>query len=91
MTSSLIVKVMSTTKPKRFFYHYHKAASRAAGQNVLTIHWQNACHSVNHIVCEPSTETHTQKRQPHCIIRGFATNVIFEHRPDGTKVGHIIS
>jgi hypothetical protein len=81
---------MSTPKPKRFFFHYHKAASRAAGRNVLTIHWQNACHSVNEIKCDPSIETHTQKRQPHCILRGFATNVIFEHRPDGTKVGHII-
>lgn len=79
-----------TPRPKRFFYHYHKAASRAAKRNVLTIHWQGACHMVNDIECEPSTQTHTQVRQPHCIIRGFATNVIFEHREDGTKVGYII-
>jgi len=72
-------------KPKRFFYHYHKSASKAQGCNVLSVHWEGACHMVNHIVFRgvPYMETHSQKRQPHCIVRGFATSIDFDTQADG--------
>ncbi len=64
---------------KRFFFHYHKSASRAAKRNVLTVHWMGKCHPVNHILCAVKIETHAQKRQPHCVMRGFARTVeVFE-------------
>ena len=78
---------MNTTtqskKPKRFFYHYNKAASRSAGCNVLTLHWENKCHMINHIVLHVGSESHTQKRQPHCVIRGWAKSFDIIHTNAG--------
>jgi hypothetical protein len=77
-------------KPKRFFYHYNKPASLSFGKNVITIHWEGACHLVNKIkTIGLDVESHDQKRQPRCVMRGFATNVIFAHNEDGTKTGII--
>ena len=61
---------------RRFFYHYNKPESKRQGCNVLTLHWKGKCHLVNDIVCHLPTETHKQKRQPHCVVRGWATEVI---------------
>jgi hypothetical protein len=70
-------------KPKRFFFHYHKAESCKQGRNVLTMHWQNACHPVHHIKTHGvDIETHAQKHQPRCIMRGWAKEVSFAY---GTK------
>lgn len=81
---------MSKPKPKRFFYHYNKPESRALGKNVITIHWEGACHLVNKIkTIGIDVESHDQKRQPRCIMRGHATSVIFAHNEDGTKTGII--
>lgn len=60
---------------RRCFLHYNKPASRAAGRNVLTVHWQGKCHLVNHLLCAVKLESHDQKRQPHCVLRGFARSV----------------
>jgi hypothetical protein len=62
---------------RRFFYHYNKPESMAQGCNVLTLHWKGECHLVNDIVCYTPTETHKQKRQPHCVVRGWAAEVEF--------------
>jgi len=62
-------------KPNRFFFHYNKPESRKQGRNVLTVHWQNACIPVNNIKVNVPTESHTQKQQPNCVIRGFAKSV----------------
>jgi len=65
-------------KAKRFFYHYNKAESRKQGRNVITIHWENACHMVNKIkTIGLDVESHDQKRQPRCIMRGFANKLEF--------------
>jgi len=69
----------------RFFYHYNKPASKARGCNVLTLHWDGKCHEVNVIVCHTGTETHSQKSQPHCIVRGWAHWVQFMKAPGGGK------
>ncbi len=78
---------------RRIWWHYHKAASRAAKRNVLTVHWQGKCHLVNHVLCAIKLETHAQKRQPHCILRGFAREVlIFDGlgKWRGGTVAHIL-
>lgn len=59
----------------RFWFHYHHAASRAQGRNVLTVHWQGKCHPVHHILCAARLETHHKPTQPRCILRGFARSV----------------
>jgi hypothetical protein len=64
-------------KSKRFFYHYNKAASRATGCTTLTLHWENTCHMINWIVLHVGSESHAQKRQPNCVIRGWANDVQF--------------
>jgi hypothetical protein len=65
-------------KPKRYFFHYHKALSKAQGKNVLTMHWEKACHMTHDVVLHGvEMETHAQKKQPRCIMRGFAKKVIF--------------
>ena len=66
------------TKKRRFFYHYNKPASRKAGLPILTLHWQNKCHQVHKIKCQVETETHNQKQQPNCVVRGWAKQVDFQ-------------
>jgi len=88
MASSLIVKVMNATKPKRFFYHYNKPLAHKQGRNVITIHWEGSCRIVNKIkTIGLDVESHEQKRQPRCIMRGFANSLIIAHNPDGTTTG----
>jgi len=72
------MKNTTNTTKKRFFYHYNKPASHAQGRNVITIHWEGACHLVNKIkTIKLDVESHNQKRQPRCIMRGYATQVNF--------------
>lgn len=75
MTNSHESFRLMESKPKRFFFHYNKPESRKQGRNVLTVHWQNACIPVNHIKVDVPIESHTQKQQPHCVMRGFANSV----------------
>jgi hypothetical protein len=79
-----------TPKPKRFFYHYNKPASHAEKRNVITIHWENQCHWVNKIkTIGVDVESHDQPRQPRCIMRGFATSVVFDIDANGKITGTI--
>ena len=64
-------------KKKRFWYHYNKPASKNAGRNVITVHWEGRCYPVNKVICNVPTESHDQKRQPYCIIRGWCMDVNF--------------
>ena len=63
---------------RRFWYHYNKPASNKAGCPILTVHWKNECIPVKGIRCEVETETHNRNSQPHCVVRGFAENVIIK-------------
>jgi len=75
-------------KPKRFFYHYNKPLAHKQGRNVITIHWEGSCRIVNKIkTIGLDVESHEQKRQPRCIMRGFANSLIIAHNPDGTTTG----
>jgi hypothetical protein len=78
MQSSTHQMTTKIPKPKRFFYHYNKPASHAQGRNVITIHWEGKCHLVNKIkTIGLDVESHNQKHQPRCIMRGFANKVEF--------------
>lgn len=57
-------------KPYSFFYHYNKPASKAAGRNILSIHYRKQCHLVHDIVCNVPTKTKTRKTQPRCVMAG---------------------
>ena len=77
--------IEGTMKPKRFFYHYNKPESRKQGRNIITIHWEGACHMVNGIkTFGLDVESHEQKRQPRCIMRGHATKLQFVYDGDKT-------
>ena len=74
-------------KPKRFFFHYNKPESRKQGRNVLTVHWRNSCIPVNHLKINVPIESHTQKSQPHWVMRGFANKVeILEVKQERTAI-----
>jgi hypothetical protein len=57
-------------KPKAFYFHYNKPASRAAGKNILTIHHNKQCVLVEDIDCQVPVKTRSRKSQPHCVICG---------------------
>lgn len=79
-------------KQKTFWFHYNKPASRAQGCNVLTIHWEGACHLANAVsIHVPHIESHTRKSQPHCVIRGKATSVDIRTLEDGSTCAFIVN
>ena len=87
MTNSHESFLLMESKPKRFFFHYNKPESRRQGRNVLTVHWKNACLPVNHLKINVPIESHTQKSQPHCVMRGFANSVeILEVKQEKTAI-----
>lgn len=57
-------------KPRAFYFHYNKAASRAAGKNILTIHYKKQCLLVEDIECSVPIKTRKRKTQPRCVICG---------------------
>lgn len=57
-------------KPYSFYFHYNKPASKSAGHNILTIHYQGKCHLVHDIVCNVPIRTRKRKTQPRCVIAG---------------------
>lgn len=55
------------------------------GRNVMTLHWEDTCIMVNGVKTRNADiESHNQKKQPRCIMRGFATKVTFAQWQDGT-------
>jgi hypothetical protein len=76
-------------KTKRFFFHYNKPESKKQGRNVMTLHWEDTCIMVNGVETHGADiQSHKQNRQPHCIIRGFATKVSFAQLQD-ELIAHI--
>lgn len=64
-------------KKRVFFFHYNKPASRSANSPKMTVHYRGACHIVDNIICNVSTYTHHNKRQPHVVLKGKAANILF--------------
>lgn len=58
-----------------FFFHYNKPLSKKLGKNILSIHWQDACHFVEGLRCNVPVHTRNRKRQPHCVITGKAERI----------------
>lgn len=63
---------------RRFYFHYNKPASASAGKIQMSVHFKDTCYVVDHVICKVSCDSHHQKRQPHCVMRGFANNVTVE-------------
>ncbi len=60
-----------------FWYHYNKPASKAAAKPKLTVHFKGKCRLVDHVICGAATYTEHRKRQPHCVVRGKASQIMF--------------
>lgn len=67
-------------KPKVFFYHYNKPASRAAKKPLLSVHFNKQCHIVDHVTCNPLSYSVHRKTQPFCVMKGkcFGVKIIDE-------------
>ena len=64
---------------RSFFFHYNKPASRAAGENRLTVHWQGRCEIVRSLECYVPIETRARKAQPRCVMAGKAESVTIKN------------
>lgn len=62
-------------KTYRFYYHYNKPASLSAGEPRLSVHFRDTCYIVKAIICGVPCESKINKRQPRCVMAGFAQNV----------------
>lgn len=69
---------------KRFFFHYNKPESKRQGKNVLTVHWKGECIPVNSVKCHVAIESHSNKRQPYCVLRGWASSVTLVENDNNT-------
>jgi len=68
---------MITTFPskRRFWFHYNKPASLAAGEPRLSVHVANSCHIVSRLHCLVPIFSHNQSQQPRLVMRGFCMEV----------------
>ena len=66
-------------KPKVFFYHYNKPASKKAGKPVISLHYNRTCHLVNNIKCYVPTYGKINKKQPFFVIKGKARLIQINH------------
>lgn len=63
---------------KRFIFHYNKPYSQRFKTHKWTVHYENVCHIVDSIDCRRPCESKLNKRQPVCVMRGFASGVRIE-------------
>jgi hypothetical protein len=63
------------TRPRVFWYHFSKPASRAAGRAMWSLHHAGECHVVERVVCRVPTETKSNKTQPLGVVRGKCRSV----------------
>lgn len=57
-------------KPRAFFFHYNKPASRQAGKPVISVHWKGACHFVDNVDVRVPVKGRIGKRQPYFVMAG---------------------
>lgn len=62
-------------KAKSFFFHYNKPESKKAGKPKLTLHFNQCCFLVDHIICSVPIRTKHNKRQPYCVMTGKLNNI----------------
>jgi hypothetical protein len=54
------------------FFHYFRQ------KKAMSVHFRDKCYVVQDVDCRVPVETKWNKRQPNLIMRGFASEVIFE-------------
>jgi len=64
-----------TTKQKAFWFHYNKPLSLQKKKNMLTVHFNGACHFVEGLDCGVPIKTRNRKSQPRCVMIGKATQI----------------
>lgn len=69
----------------RFYFHYNKPASKTAGYPKLSLHFRNKCHLADVIDCTVPCCSKNNKKQPHCVMEGFAQQIFILKRLDGKK------
>lgn len=60
---------------RRFYFHYNKPASKAAGYPKMSVHFADKCHIVDHVRCHIPCESLHKNKQPKCVMRGMANRV----------------
>ncbi len=60
---------------RRCLVHFNKPAWQRSGKVKWTVHFLGQCHIVDSFICKVRLETHTQRRQPVAVLRGFAQEV----------------
>lgn len=66
---------LSKKRARRFFFHYNKPASAAAGIPKLSVHYAKACHIVDGIDCRVPIRSKNNKKQPRCVMAGKCGDV----------------
>lgn len=59
-------------KPRAFFFHFNKPASRAAGAPVISLHVDGVCYLVSNIECLVPIKGRIRKTQPRWVMTGRA-------------------
>jgi len=44
----------------------------------MSVHWKGQCYKVKNVECNVPTETKWNKRQPMLILKGKASDIVFE-------------
>lgn len=62
-------------KPRKVFFHYNKPLSLQRGEMWMSVHFRQTCHMVRHVRCEVPIWSKQRKRQPRCVMEGYAHDV----------------
>ena len=63
---------MIEKKKYRFFYHYYRQ------YKCMSVHYRDKCYKTDNVICNVSTETKGNKRQPNLVIQGWASDIKVE-------------
>lgn len=74
---------------KRFYFHYNKPYSKRYKKHKWSVHYNDTCFIVDEIQCDRPCQSKLNKRQPVCVMRGFANNVLIT-RADEKEIAIII-
>ncbi len=77
-------------KPKTFFFHYNKPASRVAKKPLMSVHFDKKCYIVDHISCRIGVDTLHRKKQPYCVMKGKCFGIKITTREDGLTQATIL-
>ncbi len=70
------------SKPRSFFFHFNKPASRAAGKPQISVHTAGKCHIVDNVICDVPTVGRIKKTAPTFVMTGKG----FTHIGNGVAV-----